>query len=45
VGEFQALLLSKDAEQVKELEESKKEVEEIKGEWLQVFCPIFVITF
>ena len=31
VGEFQALLLSKDAEQVKELEEGKKEVEELKG--------------
>ena len=32
VGEFQAMLLSKDAEQVKELEEGKKEIEEIKGE-------------
>ena len=31
VGEFQALLLAKDAEQVKELEEGKKEVEELKG--------------
>jgi rubrerythrin len=29
VGEFQALLLEKDKEQVKELEEGKKEVEEI----------------
>lgn len=28
VGEFQALLLEKDKEQVKELEEGKKEVEE-----------------
>jgi len=28
VGEFQALLLERDAEQVKELEEGKKEVEE-----------------
>jgi rubrerythrin len=32
VGEFQAMLLLKDAEQVKELEEGKKEIEEIKGE-------------
>jgi len=29
VGEFQALLLMKDPEQVKELEEGKKEVEEL----------------
>jgi rubrerythrin len=29
VGEFQALLLEEDAEQAKELEEGKKEVEEI----------------
>lgn len=29
VGEFQALLLKEDAEQVKELEEGKKEVEEL----------------
>lgn len=29
VGEFQALLLKKDAEQVKELEEGKKEVDEL----------------
>jgi len=29
VGEFQALLLMKDREQVKELEEGKKEVEEL----------------
>jgi rubrerythrin len=29
VGEFQTLLLKNDAEQVKELEEGKKEVEEI----------------
>ncbi|MEM3609232.1 MAG: ferritin family protein, partial [Candidatus Bathyarchaeia archaeon] len=29
VGEFQALLLKEDAEQVKELEKGKKEVEEI----------------
>lgn len=29
VGEFQALLLKEDKEQVKELEEGKKEVEEI----------------
>ena len=32
VGEFEALLLSMDAEHVKELEEGKKEVEEIKNE-------------
>ncbi len=32
VGEFQAMLLSKDAEQMKELEEGKKEIEEIKSE-------------
>jgi rubrerythrin len=32
VGEFQALLLKNDAEQVKELEEGKKEVEEITSE-------------
>lgn len=32
VGEFQAMLLSKDSEQVKELEAGKKEIEEIKGE-------------
>jgi rubrerythrin len=31
VGEFQALLLEEDKEQKKELEEGKKEVEEIKG--------------
>ena len=31
MGEFQALLLEVDKEQVKELEEGKKEVEEIKG--------------
>jgi rubrerythrin len=31
VGEFQALLLSADAEQFKELEKGKKEVEEIAG--------------
>jgi len=31
MGEFQALLLEIDEEQVKELEEGKKEVEEIKG--------------
>jgi rubrerythrin len=29
VGEFQALLLKEDAEQLKELEEGKKEVEEL----------------
>ena len=29
VGEFQALLLKKDSEQVKELEKGKKEVEEL----------------
>jgi rubrerythrin len=29
VGEFQTLLLQRDAEQVKELEEGKKEVEEL----------------
>ncbi len=29
VGEFQALLLKKDSEQVKELEEGRKEVEEL----------------
>jgi rubrerythrin len=29
VGEFQALLLARDAEQVEELEEGKKEVEEM----------------
>jgi len=32
VGEFQALLLKNDAEQVKELEEGKKEVEEVISE-------------
>ena len=32
VGEFQALLLTNDAEQAKELEEGKKEVEEIISE-------------
>jgi rubrerythrin len=31
VGEFQALLLKADAQQVKELEEGKKEVEELTG--------------
>lgn len=31
VGEFQALLLKKDKEQEKELEEGKKEVEELTG--------------
>ncbi|MEM4733716.1 MAG: ferritin family protein [Candidatus Bathyarchaeia archaeon] len=31
VGEFQALLLRHDKEQEKELEEGKKEVEELKG--------------
>ena len=31
VGEFQALLLKKDQEQVKELEEGKREVEELTG--------------
>lgn len=31
VGEFQALLLMHDKEQKKELEEGKKEVEELKG--------------
>jgi len=31
VGEFQALLLKEDEEQVKELEEGKKEVEELTG--------------
>ena len=32
VGEFQALLLKMDQEQVKELEEGKKEVDELTGE-------------
>ena len=32
VGEFQALLLKEDEEQEKELEEGKKEVEELTGE-------------
>ena len=32
VGEFQALLLEHDKEQVKELEEGKKEVKELTGE-------------
>ena len=32
VGEFQTLLLANDAEQVKELEEGKKEVEELTKE-------------
>ncbi len=32
VGEFQALLLKRDKEQVKELEEGKKEVKEKAGE-------------
>ena len=32
VGEFQALLLKKDKEQEKELEEGRKEVEEITGQ-------------
>ena len=32
VGEFQALLLNRDKEQVKELEEGKKEVKEEVGE-------------
>lgn len=31
VGEFQAMLLKKDREQAKELEEGKKEVEELTG--------------
>lgn len=31
IGEFQALLLQMDKEQVKELEEGKKEVEELTG--------------
>lgn len=31
VGEFQTLLLKEDKEQVKELEEGKKEVEELTG--------------
>jgi len=31
VGEFQALLLMKDKEQEKELEEGKKEVKELRG--------------
>ncbi len=31
MGEFQALLLKKDKEQVKEMEEGKKEVEELTG--------------
>jgi rubrerythrin len=31
VGEFQALLLMKDKQQEKELEEGKKEVEELRG--------------
>jgi len=31
VGEFQALLLKEDQEQVKELEEGKKEVDELTG--------------
>jgi rubrerythrin len=31
VGEFQALLLREDGEQVKELEQGKKEVEELTG--------------
>lgn len=31
-GEFQALLLASDPEQAKELEEGKKEVEELKNE-------------
>ena len=31
VGEFQALLLKLDKEQVKELEEGKKEIEELTG--------------
>ncbi len=31
VGEFQALLLKEDREQVKELEEGKKEVDELTG--------------
>ena len=32
VGEFQALLLKRDKEQVEELEEGKKEVEELIGQ-------------
>jgi rubrerythrin len=32
VGEFQALLLINDKEQTKELEEGKKEVDELRGE-------------
>ena len=31
VGEFQALLLKRDKEQVKELEEAKKEIDELTG--------------
>lgn len=31
VGEFQALLLKEDQEQVKELEEGKKEIDELTG--------------
>ncbi len=31
MGEFQALLLREDREQIKELEEGKKEVEELMG--------------
>jgi rubrerythrin len=31
MGEFQALLLREDREQIKELEEGKKEVEELTG--------------
>lgn len=31
VGEFQALLLKEDAEQIQELEKGKKEVEELTG--------------
>ena len=32
VGEFQALLLKQDGEQIRELEEGKKEVDELIGE-------------
>ena len=31
IGEFEALLLERDPEQVKELEKGKKEIEELKG--------------
>lgn len=32
IGEFQALLLARDEEQAKELEEGKKEIDEITGQ-------------